>query len=101
MGDVVAQEVDLFGPKDAFVVVEDKTSGVEAFMNLMQVAPVFFSGRGEDEAIINVGNAEGEIAKDGVYHPLKGGTSTAKAKAGVVESAGAKGRGDGGLRDII
>ena len=97
----MAQEVDLFGPEDTFIVVEDKTSGVEAFMNVIQVAPVFFSGRGEDEAVINVGNAEGKITKDGVYHPLKGGTSAAKAKAGVVESVRSKGRGDGGLRDVI
>ena len=38
---------------------------------------------------------------DGVYHPLKGGTSVAKAKTGVVESVGAKGCGDGGLRDVV
>ena len=35
------------------------------------------------------------------YHPLKGRTSVAKAKTGVVESVGAKGRGDGGLWDVV
>ena len=88
-------------PEDAFVVAEDETSGTETFKDQMQVAPVFFSGRGEDEDVIDVGNAEGEIAEDGVYHPLEGGTSVAKVKTGVVESAGAKGRGDGGLRDVV
>ena len=97
----MAQEVDLFGPEDSFVVAEDETSGVEAFKDQMQVAPVFFGGRGEDEDVIDIGNTEGEIAEDGVYHPLKGGTSVAKAKTGVVESVGAKGCGDGGLRDVV
>ena len=55
----------------------------------------------ENEDVIDVGDAEGEIAEDGVYHPLKGGTSVAKAKTGVVESVGAEGRGDGGLRDVV
>ena len=97
----MAQEVDLFGPKDAFVVAEDQTSGAEAFKDQMQVVPVFFGGRGEDEDVINIGDAEAEITEDGVYHPLKGGTSVAKAKTGVVESVGAEGRGDGGLRDVV
>ena len=76
----MAQEVDLFGLKDAFVVAEDETSGAEAFKDQMQVAPVFFGGRGEDEDVIDVGDAEGEIAEDDVYHSLKGGTSVTKAK---------------------
>ena len=97
----MAQEVDRFGPEDAFVVVEDETSGAEAFKDQMQVAPVFFSGRGENEDFVDVGDAEGEIAKDGVYHPLKGGTSFAKDKTGVVEGVGAEGHGDGGLWDIV
>ena len=59
----MAQEVDLFGPEDSFVVPE-------AFKDQMQVAPVFFGGRGEDKDVIDVGDAEGEIAEDGVYHPL-------------------------------
>ena len=97
----MAQEVDLFGPEDAFVVAEDKTSRAEAFKDQMQVAPVFFGSRGEDKDVIDVGDAEGEIAEDGVYHPLKGGTSVAKAKTGVVESIGDEGRGDGGLSDVV
>ena len=101
IGDIMAQEVDLFGPKDAFVVVEDETRGAEAFKDQMQVASVFFGGRGEDEDVINVGDTEGEIAEDGVYHLLKGGTIVAKAKTGVVESAGVEGCGDGGLWDVV
>ena len=97
----MAKEVDLFGPEDAFVVSEDKTSGVEAFKGQMQVASVFFGSRGEDKDVVDIGDAEGEIAKDGVYHPLKGGTSVVKAKIGVVEGVGAEGRGDGGLRDVV
>ena len=62
---------------------------------------MFFGGRREDEDVIDVGDTEGEIAEDCVYHPLKGGTSVAKAKTGVVESVGAEGRGDGGLWDVI
>ena len=96
----MAQEVDLFGPEYAFVVAEDETSGAEAFKDQMQVAPVFFGGRGEDEDVIDVGNAEGEIAEAGVYHPLKGGTSVTKAKT-VVESVSAEGCSDGGLRDVV
>ena len=97
----MAQECDLFGPEDAFVVAEDETSRAEAFKDQMQVAPVFFGGRGEDGDVFDVGDAEGEVAEDGVYHPLKGGTSIVKAKTGVVESVGAKGRGDGGLQDVV
>ena len=84
----MAQEVDLFGPEDAFAMAEDETSGVEVFKDQMQVAPVFFGGRGEDEDVIDIGDAEGDITEDGVYHPLKGSTSIAKAKTGVVESVG-------------
>ena len=65
------------------------------------MASVLFGGGGEIEDVINVGDAEGEVAKDGVYHPLKGGASIAKAKTGVVESVGAEGRGDGSLRDVF
>ena len=97
----MAQEVDLFGPEDAFVVAEDETSGAEVFKDQMQVAPVFFDGRGEEEDVIDIGDAEREIAEDGVYHPLKGGNSVAKAKTLVVARVGAKGRGDGGLRDVV
>ena len=96
----MAQEVDLYDPEDAFFVVEDKIGRVEAFEDQMQVAPVFFGGREEDEDVIDVGDAEREIVEDGVYHQLKGGTSVAKAKTGVVESVGAKGRGDG-LQDVV
>ena len=67
----------------------------------MQVAPVLFGGGGENKDVIDVGDAEGEIAEDGVYHPLKGGASVVKAKTGVVERVGAEGRGDGGLRDVV
>ena len=94
----MAQEVDLLSPEDAFVVAEDETSGTDAFKDQVQVAPVLFGGGGEDEDVIDVGNAEGEIAEDGDYHPLKGGASVAKAKAGIVESVGAEGRDDGSLR---
>ena len=87
--------------RDTFVVAEDKTSGAETFKDLVKVMPVLFRRGGEDEDVINVGDAEGEIAEDGVYCPLKGGTSTVKAKAGVVEGIGAEGRGDGGLRDVV
>ena len=97
----MAQEVYLLSPEDAFVVAEDETSGAETFKDQVQVAPVLFGGGGEDEDVINVGDAEGEIAEDNVYHPLKGGASVAKATAGVVESVGAEGRGDGGLRDVV
>ena len=62
---------------------------------------MLFGGGGENEDVIDVGNAEGEIAEDGVYHPLKGGASIAKAETGVVESVGAEGRGDVGLRDVV
>ena len=67
----MAQEVDLFGPKDAFVMAEDETSGAEAFKDQMQVAPAFFGGRGEDEDVIDVGDAEGEIAEDGVLSSVE------------------------------
>ena len=97
----MAQEVDLLGPEDTFVMSEDETSGAEAFKEQMQVASVFFSGKEEDEAVIDVGDTEGEIVEDGVYHPLKGGTKVAKAKTGVVESVGAEGHGDGGLWNVI
>ena len=65
----------------------------------MKVTSVLF--RIGDENVIDVGNAEGEIAEDGVNHSLKDGTSVAKAKTGVVEGVGAKGRGDGSLRDVV
>ena len=63
--------------------------------------PVLFRRGGEDKDIIDVGDAEGEIAEDSVYHPLKGGTNIVKAKIGVVEGVGAKGRGNGGLWDVV
>ena len=67
----------------------------------MKVTSVLFWIGGEDEDVIDLGDAEGEIAEDSVNHPLKGGTSVAKAKTGVVEGVGAEGRGDGGLRDVV
>ena len=97
----MAQEVDILSPEDAFVMAEDETSGAEAFEDQVQVAPVLVGGGGENEDVIDVGNAEGEIAEDGVYHPLKGGASVAKAKTGVFESVHAERRGDGSLRDVV
>ena len=67
----------------------------------MQVTPVRLGGGGEDEDVIDIGDAEGKIGKDGVYHPLKGSTSVAKAKTGVVEGVGAEVCGDGGFQDVI
>ena len=84
----MAQEIDLLHPKDTFVMAEDKTSGVETFEDQMKVTPVLFRSGGENKDVIDVGDTEGEIAEDGVYHPLKGGTSITKAKTGVVESVG-------------
>ena len=97
----MAQEVDLLSPEDAFVVAEDETSGAEMFKDQVQVAPVLFGGGGENEDVIDVGDAEVEIAEDGVYLLLKGGASVAKAKTGVVESVGVERRGYGGLRDVV
>ena len=99
--DMLAQEIDLLGPEDTFVVAEDETSGAETFEDQMQVTPVLLRSGGEDEDVIDVGDVEGEINEDGVYHPLKGGTSVTKAKTGVVEGVGAEGRDDGGLRDVV
>ena len=99
--DTMAQEVDLFGPEYTFVVAEDKAGGAETFKNQVKVTPVLFRIGGEDEDVIDVGDTEGEIAEDGVNHLLKGGTSVAKAKTGVVEGLGVKGCGDGGLRDVV
>ena len=94
--DMMAPEIDLFGPEDTFVMAEDKTSRAEMFEDQMKVTPVLFRSGGEDKDAIDVGDAEGEITEDGVYHQLKGGTSIAKAKTGVVEGEGAKGRSNGG-----
>ena len=96
----MAQEIDLLGPEDAFVVAENKTSGAETFEDQMKVTPVFFRSGGEED-VIDVGGTEGEIAEDGVYHPLKGSTSVTKAKTGVVECVDAEGSGDGGLWDVV
>ena len=46
---------------------------------------------GEYEDVIHRGDAEGKIAKDSVYHPLKGGTRVVKAKTRVIEGVGAEG----------
>ena len=59
----MVQEFDLFGPEDSFVVAEDKASGAEVFKGQMQVAPVFFGVRGEDEDVIDIGDAEGRSPK--------------------------------------
>ena len=99
--DVMAQEIDLFGPEHTFVVAEDKITGAEAFKDQVKVMPVLFRSGGEDKDFIDIGDTEGEIAEDGVYHPLKSGTSIVKAKVGVVEGVGAEGRSDGGLRDVV
>ena len=99
--DMMAQEIDLLSPEDTFVVVEDKTSGAETFEDQMKVTLVLFRSGEEDKDVIDVSDAEGEIAENGVYHPLKGGTSVTKAKTGVVEGVGAKGHGDGGLQDVV
>ena len=98
---VVSQEIDLFGPKDAFVVSEDETGSLKAFEDQLEMAPVLFRSGGENEDVIDVGDAEGEITKDGVYHSLKGGTSITKAKAGVIEGVGADGCGDGSLGNVV
>ena len=74
---------------------------METFKDQVKVTPVLFRIGGEDKDVIDVGDAEGEIAEDGINHPLKGGTSVAKAKTGVVEGAGAEGCGDGSLRDVV
>ena len=62
---------------------------------------MLFGGGGENKDVIDVGDTEGEIAEDGVYHPLKSVVRVAKTKTGVVERVGAEGRGDGGLRDVV
>ena len=95
--DVMAQEVDLLGPEDTFV----ETSRAETVKDQVKVMPVLFRSGGEDEDVIDVGDAKGEIVEDGVYHPLKGGTSIAKAKTGVVEGVGAEGHGDDCLWDVV
>ena len=99
--DMTAQEIDLFGPKDTFVVAEDKASREETFKDQVKVMPVLFRIGEEDEDVIEVGDSEGKIAKDGVSHPLKDGTSVAKTKTGVVECVGAGGHGNGSLWDVV
>ena len=58
---IMAQEIDLLGHEDTFVMVENKTSGAETFEDQMKVTAVLFRSGGEDEDVIDVGGAEGEI----------------------------------------
>ena len=76
--DMTAQEVDLFGPKDTFVVAEDKASGEKTFKDQVKVMPVLFRIGEEDEDVIEVGDSEG-----------------------VVECVGAEGHGNGSLWDVV
>ena len=66
----------------------------------MKVAPVSVWSRRKDKNIVDVGNAEGEVAEDIIHHVLKGGPIVSEANAGVIKCVSPKGRGDGGLRDI-
>ena len=54
---VMAQEINLLGSEDTFVVMEDKTSGSKTFKDLVKVIPVLFR-IGEDKDVIDVGDAE-------------------------------------------
>ena len=98
---MVTQEIHFLGSEDTFIMAEDEASGAETFEDQVQETPVLLGGGGEDEDVIDIGDAEEKIAEDGVYHPLKDSTSVAKAKTGVVEGVGAEGRGDGSLRDVV
>ena len=66
----------------------------------MKMAPVFIWSRRKDKNIVDVGDAEGEVAEDITHHALKGGSGVSEAKEGVTKCVGPKGRGDGGLRNI-
>ena len=66
----------------------------------MKMAPVFVWSRRKDKNVVNVGDAEGEVAEDIIRHALKGGPGVSEAKAGVIKSVRPKGRGDGSLWDI-
>ena len=98
--DMMAQEVNLFGPEDTFIMAEYKAGRAEMFEDQVKVMPVLFRVGEEDEDVIDAGDAEGEITEDGVNHLLKDGTSVAKAKTVVVEGMGAEGCGDGSLWDV-
>ena len=59
---MMSKEVGLLGPEDTFVVEEDKTSRAVTFKDQVQVMLVLFRSGGEDEDVIDVGDAEEAIA---------------------------------------
>ena len=66
----------------------------------MKMAPVFVWSRRKDKNIVDVGDAEREVAEDIIHHKLKGGPDVSEAKAGVIKCVSPKGSGDGSLWNI-
>ena len=66
----------------------------------MEMVLMFIRSRGEDQNIIDVSNAEGEVAENIIHHPLKGGPCIVEAKTGVIKCVCTKGHGDGGLWNV-
>ena len=51
----------------------------------MKMASVFIWSRRKDKNIVDVGDAEGEVAEDIIHHALKGSPGISEAKAGVMK----------------
>ena len=94
------QKFHRFGPENTFVLANDETSRKEALEDTMEMALMFIRGRGEDQNIINVDGAEGEVTKNVVHHSLKGGPGIVEAEVGVIKSVCTKGGDDGGLWNV-
>ena len=94
------QKFHRFGPESTFVLANDETRRTEALEDTMEMALMFIRSRGEDQNIINVGDAEGEVTENVVHHSLKGGPGIVEAKVGVIKSVCTKGGGDGGLWNV-
>ena len=94
------QEFHRFVPENTFVSANDETSRAKAFEDTMEMALIFVRSRGEDQNIIDISDAEGDVAKNIIYHPLRGGPCTEEAETGVKKCVCTKGCGDGGLWDV-
>ena len=51
----------------------------------MKMVLVFVWSRGKDKNIVDVCDAEGEIAEDIIHHSLKGDPGVSEAEAGVIK----------------
>ena len=97
----MAEELHFSLGQGTLLWVQNEAVLPKALKNCPQVLKMFFDCSGEDEDIVDVHRAEGQVPQDHIHRPLEGGPSVAEPEAGEVEREGTEGRRHGGLRYIF